>query len=95
MEIWATEVLKVDSKLYQQFSAGMLSAMPGMQQAASQIQSEMEKIKGVQVMNISSNQVMGQTVKSTTELIEFKQGKAPDGLMSIPTGYRKQTVHGM
>ncbi|MBN2103467.1 DUF4412 domain-containing protein [bacterium] len=95
MEIWATEALKVDADLYKKFSAGMLSAMPGMQQAVSQMQSEMEKIKGVQVMNISTNQVMGQTMKTTMELLEFKEGKAPADLMQLPAGYKKQNIHGM
>jgi len=94
-EIWATETLKVNTSLYEQFSAGMLLSMPGMQQAASQMEAEMKKIKGVQVQNISTNQVMGQTMKSTTELLEFKEGKAPAGLLKIPAGYKKQEMQGM
>lgn len=94
-EIWATEALKIDPALYQQFSSSMFSAMPGMQQASAEIQKEMQKIKGVQVMSISSNQIMGQTVRSTTELLEFKEGQEPANLLEIPAGYKKQSFQGM
>lgn len=94
-EIWATESLKIDPKLYQKFSSSMFSAMPGMQQASAQIPQEMQKIKGVQVMSISSNQIMGQTVQSKTELLEFREGQEPANLLAIPAGYKKQNFEGM
>jgi hypothetical protein len=53
----------------------------------------MKKIKGTQVMTISTNQIMGQKIKSTTELVEIKEGKAPADLLKIPSGYTKGQPH--
>jgi hypothetical protein len=32
---------------------------------------------------------MGQTMSSSTELLEFKDGTAPANLLKIPAGYKK------
>jgi hypothetical protein len=64
--------------------------MPGMQGSMETMKKEMEKIKGVQVMTVSSVIMMGQPQKTTTELLEFKEGKAPADIFAIPAGYKKQ-----
>jgi hypothetical protein len=92
-EIWASESLSIDPKLYQQFSSSMFRMMPGMQQSIAKLQEEMKKIKGTQVMTISTNQIMGQKINSTTELVEIKEGKAPADLLKIPSGYTKGQPH--
>jgi len=33
---------------------------------------------------------MGQTVKSSTELLEYKQAKAPADILTVPIGYVKE-----
>jgi hypothetical protein len=33
--------------------------------------------------------MMGASMSSTTELIEFKEAKAPEGTFTIPSGYKK------
>ena len=91
-EIWATEDLKMDTELYTRFSASMMAAMPGMQDAVSGMVKEMKKIKGVHVLTTSSQNLMGQTVKSTTELLEFKNLKAPAELFKVPSGYKKKSM---
>jgi len=65
--------------------------MPGMQDAADQMMKEMKKIKGVQVLNISTMNFMNQTTKSTTELLDFKKGNAPSGILKVPSGYKKKS----
>lgn len=91
-EIWATEDLKMDMDLYAKFSSSMMAAMPGMKNAADQMMKEMKKIKGVQVLNISTMNIMNQTTKSTTELLDFKKGKAPSGIFIVPSGYKKKSI---
>jgi hypothetical protein len=94
-EIWATEDIQIDPALYKNFSSSMFGMIPGMQQSLDQIQKETQKIKGVQVMTASTIQMMGQPVRSTTELLEVKNGKAPAGLLKIPAGYQEQKMgHG-
>jgi len=89
-EIWATEDLKVDRKVYEQLASRMLSSMPGLQSSMASMKKEMEKIKGVQVMTVSTFTMMNQTRKATTELLEFKEGTAPAGIFTIPAGYKKE-----
>lgn len=91
-EVWATEDLKVDRKVYEQLAARMLSSMPGLQNSVDGMKKEIAKIKGVQVMTVSTFTMMNQTHKATTELLEFKEGKAPAGIFAVPAGYKKQTM---
>ncbi|MFZ2634286.1 MAG: hypothetical protein WA081_04235 [Desulfosalsimonadaceae bacterium] len=91
-EVWATEDLKVDKKVYEQLASRMLSSMPGLQSSVEGMKKEVEKIKGVQVMTVSSFTMMNQVHKATTELLEFKEGTAPSGIFAIPAGYKKQTM---
>ena len=91
-EVWATEDLKVDKKIYEQLAARMLSSMPGLQSSMESMKKEMEKIKGVQVMTVSTFTMMNMPHKSTTELLDFKEGKAPAGIFTIPAGYKKQAM---
>jgi hypothetical protein len=49
----------------------------------------MKEIKGVQILSVSTQNIMNQKVSSSTELLEFKTGKAPGNLFKIPAGYKK------
>lgn len=89
-EVWATEDLKVDQALYDRLNTAMMAAMPGMQQAIKDVQAEMKKIKGVQVKTISTQQIMGKSRETITELLEYKEGDAPADLLDIPDGYQKR-----
>ena len=91
-EIWATEDIEVDKDLYAEYAVGMLSKMPGMNQNMDAIKQEIKKIKGVQVYSEQNTMMMGQTMKSTIELIEFKKENAPDGLFDQPSGYVKKSM---
>lgn len=88
-EIWATEELKVDQEMYDQLLSSMTSMMPDMSGTIKGLQEEMKKIKGVQVMSITTQNIMNQTQTSTTELMEFKEKQAPKTLFQIPAGYVK------
>ncbi len=88
-EIWATEDIKMDKDLYVKYSVGILSQMPGMSQNTSAITQELKKIKGVQVYSEQTITMMGQAMKSSIELIEFKEGKAPSNIFDLPAEYKK------
>ena len=88
-EIWATEDIKVDEDLYTKYSVGMLAQMPGMSQNMSAITQELKKIKGVHVYSEQTVTMMGQPMKSSIELMEFKEGKTPSNIFDLPTGYKK------
>jgi len=88
-EIWVTEDIKVDEELYTKYSVGILAQMPGMSQNISAITQELKKIKGVHVYSEQTMTMMGQPMKSTIELIEIKEEKAPSNVFDLPTGYKK------
>ena len=89
IEIWATEDIKIDPDLYSNYASDMFRQMPGMQSFIEDIQKEMKKIKGVSVFTTTDIQIMGQSMKSSTELLEVKEGKAPAGTFEVPQGYKK------
>ncbi|MEA3433811.1 MAG: hypothetical protein U9R13_04465, partial [Campylobacterota bacterium] len=88
-EIWATEDIKVDGDLYAKYSVGMLAQIPGMGQNMSTVTQELKKIKGVHVYSEQTITMMGQAMKSSIELIEFKEGKAPSNVFDLPAEYKK------
>ena len=88
-EIWATQDIKVDEDLYAKYSVGMLAQMPGMSQNMSAITQELKKIKGVHVYSEQTVTMMGQPMKSSIELIEYKEGKAPSNVFDLPAEYKK------
>ncbi len=92
-DVWATTEIKMDEDLYNKFSAAMMAQMPGLADNVGAVEKEMQKIKGVQVYTEQTNQVMGQTIKSTVELLEHKQGNAPAEAFELPTGYSKQSMY--
>ena len=91
-EIWATEDLKIDKDLYARLNSSMMSGMPGMQNSMKDMTRELKKIKGVRVYTTMTQEMMGQKIRHTTELLEFKKSKAPAGLFKIPKGYQKKTA---
>ncbi len=91
-EIWASEEIKIDYDLYTRYGASMFARMPGMQGMMESMLKEMKKMKGVPVLTISKSQVMGQTINSSTELLDVKEGKAPAGIFELPKGYRKAEI---
>lgn len=91
-EVWATEDLKVDANLYARFSSALLSSNPGARENMDAIMGEMRKIKGVPVYTTTTANVMNSTVKSTMELLEFKEGKAPAGIFDLPPNYTRKDM---
>ena len=88
-EIWATQDIKIDKELYAKYSAGMLAQMPGMSQNISAVMQEIKKINGVHVYSEQTIIMMGQSMKSSVELMEFKEDKAPINIFDLPAGYKQ------
>lgn len=87
-EIWATSDIDVDTRLYQAAANAMMSMMPGM----SDLTTEMMKIKGVPVLTTVSGNMMGATLSSTTELLEFKDAPLPQSGFKVPEGYKEVDI---
>jgi hypothetical protein len=82
-DIWATQDIKIDFKLYQDITSRMMRQMPG----AEKLIEEMKKIQGVAVLSTSNIQMMGTTLSSETKLVEFAEKAAPAGIYAVPAGY--------
>ncbi len=89
-EIWATQDINIDRDLYAKYSAGMLAQLPGMSQNMSSVIGEIEKIQGVHVYSEQTITMMGKPMKSSIELIEFKEEKAPSSVFDLPADYKKE-----
>lgn len=84
-ELWATEDIKIDYTMFNAVNGGMMAQMPGF----DKIVEEMKQIEGVAVMTIVRVSMMGQEITTTTELIEYAEKDAPEGVFDIPEGYKK------
>lgn len=89
-EIWATKELQMDKELYDRFISAIMAANPMMQSVVGKMMQEMKKINGVQVRTISTQKIMNKTITSTTDLLEYKNDKAPANIFDMPSGYRKK-----
>lgn len=87
-EIWATEDIDVDRELYAKYMSAIKGTMPGMNENMKEIIKETQKIKGMEVYSEQTTEIMGQTMRSSTELLEYKKGKAPASAFDMPKGYR-------
>ncbi len=84
-EIWATEDIDVDPVLFQASMNAAMGQMPGFEGVLE----EMKKIEGIPVESTLEMAVMGQTMKTTTKVLEAGEKDAPAGTYDLPTGYTK------
>lgn len=84
-ELWATEDIKIDYTMFNAVSSGMMAQLPGFEK----IVEEMKQVKGITVKSITKTSAMGGEIVTTTELLEYAEKDAPDGVFDIPEGYKK------
>lgn len=84
-EAWATEDIKTDARLYFSAANAMMAGQPGF----AEIVKEMQKVKGVIVLQTSKTKMMGSEVVSTMELLEGGEKTPPAGAYEVPSGYKK------
>ncbi|HVP07634.1 MAG TPA: hypothetical protein VMS71_07320 [Candidatus Acidoferrum sp.] len=82
---WTTKDIKIDYTQIQLLTNAFKASTPGF----GKVLEEFKKINGLPVSITSESAVMGQTVKTTTDLIEYAQKPAPKGIFEIPTGYKQ------
>ena len=92
-ELWATEDIKVKGDIFAKYTAIMMTMQPGLRESMAQVMQETKKIKGVTVLTESSSTMMGATLKTSMQLLEFKEGRAPATIATVPAGYKKQAMH--
>jgi hypothetical protein len=86
-EIWASEDVHIDYGRYMELSQ---SAISGLLSFTEDIAKELEKVKGYPVLSITTITTMGQSIKSTTELLEYDSHRSVSkGFYNVPKGYTK------
>jgi hypothetical protein len=91
MKAWATTDVPFDWQSYQDKLMPALMKIGGATMGFDENAiNEFKKIKGMQVASEMTMSVMGQNMKTTTELLEMSKKPAPAGIYSVPAGYTKQ-----
>jgi hypothetical protein len=85
-DTWASEDIKIDYELYRNLTFSVMGQTPGIED----MMKEMEKIKGVVVLQEGTMSMMGTDVKSTNELLEVSEKSAPAGTYEVSSQYKKQ-----
>ncbi|MDH3378710.1 MAG: DUF4412 domain-containing protein [Gammaproteobacteria bacterium] len=92
MDIWATQDIDIDTVLYEKFRSAVSAGVGPMKAMMGDLGEQWAKIKGVQVRSTMTQQIMNQSLSSSTELIEYRDGDAPDGILEIPAGYAQRSL---
>jgi len=87
-KIWATKDIDIDYEKFQDLGGAMASAMPGFEN----IVNEMKKIEGVPVLTESETKVMGTSITQTTEVIDYQDKTAPDGIYELDKKLKKVSL---
>jgi hypothetical protein len=82
-QTWATEDVQVDLARYAAMQTALLSLAPQMLEAAR----ELEKVKGITVLEEQSISAMGAQMTIKRETLEIREAKAPEGTYAPPAGY--------
>ncbi len=82
---WTTQDIKIDYTKVQLLTNAFKASTPGF----GKVLDEFKKINGLPVSITSESAVMGQTVTTTTDLIEYAKKPAPKGIFEIPAGYKQ------
>jgi len=87
MAVWATTDVPFDLEKFYRLYANVLKAQMRIDDAAVE---EMRKIKGYWISSEVTAEIMGTSMKSTSEVIEISK-KTPDAsVYSVPAGFTKQ-----
>ena len=90
MEMWVSEDIDVDYGRYMEISQSAISGLVSFTEGSER---ELQKIKGHPVLSTMTITTMGQSIKSTTELLEYDSHRSvPRGFYDVPQGYAKVEV---
>ncbi|MDH3892211.1 MAG: DUF4412 domain-containing protein [candidate division Zixibacteria bacterium] len=82
-EVWATGDIEINTEVYHKILNSLMAYMPDYENAIKQF----GKIKGLTVKETTTTEVMGQTMRSSSELVDVEKEDAPKDAFTIPEGY--------
>ena len=92
-EVWTTTDIKADYGQLADWQAALKSIQPGLSDQYAAVSKELKKMKGVPVMTVSTAKVMGVSVRTTTELLDYRTAPAPAGTYELPRGYNRKSCN--
>jgi hypothetical protein len=89
-ELWASTDVKVDAAMVTKFFSSFYLKSQKMKTLAAQMQKEYEKIKGFIVYSVSTMSVMGNEIRTTSEMKGMKEAPSPAGTYEVPAKYKQK-----
>lgn len=90
MKSWVTKDVPFDWKTFSEKMFPHVMKLSGSIGLDENALKEFKKLEGFQVAMEMSMNMMGQDIKSTTQVVEISKKSAPAGTYSVPQGYTKQ-----
>lgn len=84
-EVWATTDVEINTESFHRLLNGLMVYMPDYENAMKQL----AKIEGMVVREMTTAEVMGQWMNSSSELIDVHKEDAPKDAFTVPEGYKK------
>jgi len=89
-DIWAAPEIKPPVSNYNKLHYAAYLMMPGVKSHIDKLQNEFKKIDGMVIKSETIRNVMGQEVKSWSELVEYGKKDAPASAFQVPSGYTQK-----
>ncbi|MGD2091203.1 MAG: DUF4412 domain-containing protein [Candidatus Aminicenantes bacterium] len=90
MKAWVTKDVPFDWKAYSEKMLPLVMKLSGMMGLDENALKEFKKFEGFQVAMEMSMNMMGQEMKTSSQVVEISKKPAPPGIYSVPQGYTKQ-----
>ncbi len=90
MKYWVTKDVPFDWKAFSEKMLPHVMKLSGGMGLDESALNEFKKLEGFQVAMEMTMSLMGQEIKSTSQVLEISKKPAPDGTYSVPQGYTKQ-----
>ena len=87
-ELWATEDVKVNPEMFRKLYSSMYLKQASMKEFASKMAAEYEKVKGFVVYTVTNTSIMGNEMKTISEVQEVKESASPAGIYDVPAKYK-------
>jgi hypothetical protein len=84
-EAWATTDIEINTESVYRILNSLMAYMPDYEKAMKQF----SKIEGMIVREMTTAEVMGQMMLSSSELVDIHKEDAPEDAFTIPEGYKK------
>ncbi|MFZ5981157.1 MAG: DUF4412 domain-containing protein [Candidatus Zixiibacteriota bacterium] len=83
---WVSKDFDMDYSAFKKLNLAQMLFMPG----ADQVIKEFEKMDGFMVLSEGEVNMMGTSVKNTTQVLEVVEKDAPEGHFDVPKDYKKE-----